>query len=648
MTKDNKLVEPVLSFYWRVYRLVFVVFALYFTGIMLHSWDGLKYYGTFSDFLPGISLVLVLWSILAVIVAISICCSFKVVEWGCFRIGWKISIEHMLIFLVFMFLLGFPWNSEFLIWKLGKSSERIQLIILAALPFLALFLVTLFRNRAIAWISIIQERIKPLVWIFGALALFSSALVVYNIVTSEVWGEKNKEMSLETNRPSSVTNNRPNIVLITFDALTSRNMSMYGYHKETTPFIADWAKNASIFTMTEAESNYTAPTTASIMTGKRVWNHRLYNAHGYNVENADKENLAFLLKNNGYYNIALIQNSLASVSALGISKSFDIVPSVEEFMEPASVLGVTAKTLYKLFGSKYHRYNWMVQTAFLGQIFYRKIPIEVRLTEYPPEKIFDKFLEVMENGPPEPFFAWLHIFPPHDPYLPPEPFLGMFDSSHKLRTESSQWLSNDFDTARARYDEFIMYCDMAFGNFIKELMKHDKKIVIVLSADHGHSFEHNYRGHGGPHLYEQMTNIPLVIKEPGQTKGRIVNDVTEQIDIAPTILELAGLPAPSWIEGRSLVPLMQGNKLQSKPAISMQLQSTPNGHKIVDGTFAIWEGDYKLIHYLKENKSLLFNLKRDPGELNNLADQETEIAQRLLGYIMTNLMKVNEELGKEQ
>ncbi len=648
MKENNGVVVAAISSFWKLFRMIFVVFSLYVTGIMFYSWDGFRYYGLFSDFLSGIALVLIFWNILAVILAILIFFSFKVVEWCSLPMGWKIRIEHVMMVMGILLILGFPWNSSLLIFKYLILPQRIQSIIIAGIPILSICLAILFRNRAISYSNIIQERITPLVWLFGVLAIFSVALVAYKIVGYQVWGKKYNAPSSEISQVSFNKENKPNIILVTFDAMTTWNMSTYGYlygnYRETTPFISDWAKNTSIFTMAEASSNYTVPTTASLMTGKRVWTHSLYNAYGYN-KNADTENLPLLLKNNGYYNIALIQNPILSVGTLGISNSFDIAIPVEEFMEPKSIIGVTTVRLFQLFGSNYRHYNNLIQSAFLGQIFYNKIPIKVTSTEYPPEKVFNRFLKKIENTHPEPFFAWLHVFPPHDPYLPPDPFMGMFDSSPKLRTEKSQWLSVDFDTARARYDEYIRYCDKVFENFIKGLTGHIKNTVIILSADHGHSFAHNYRGHGGPHLYEQLTNIPLIIMEPDQTQGRIIDDVVEQIDIAPTILELAGIQhVPSWMEGRSLVPLVNGKERPLKPALSMYLEKNPKLQKITQGTFAVWEGDYKLIHYLKENKSLLFNLKQDPSELNNLVNLEPEIAERLLTHIKTSLKEANKKI----
>jgi arylsulfatase A-like enzyme len=278
----------------------------------------------------------------------------------------------------------------------------------------------------------------------------------------------------------------------------------------------------------------------------------------------------------------------------------------------------------------------------------------------PPEKAFKRLLEVIDDNTPEPFFAWIHLFPPHDPYLPPEPYMGMFDFSTELRRLKSQeqltyqYFSQEMqpavETLRARYNEFVRYCDKQFEDFIAQLAKRSKlkNTVIILSSDHGESFEHGYLTHGNEHLYEQVTNIPLIIKEPYHTEGRIIHKLVEQIDIPSTILELANIPVPSWMEGRSLVPLMRGKRLLSRPAFSMNFEKNPSrGHQITKGTIAVWEGDYKLIHYLEEKESLLFNLKKDSNELNNLFDREPEIGKHLLSLIHENLKKANERIGRE-
>lgn len=141
----------------------------------------------------------------------------------------------------------------------------------------------------------------------------------------------------------------------------------------------------------------------------------------------------------------------------------------------------------------------------------------------------------------------------------------------------------------------------------------------------------------------------MIIKEPGQINGRVITDLVGQIDIPATILELAGIPIPSWMEGRSLVPLMRGYKLPPRPIFSMNFERNPSrGHKIEKGTIAVWEGDYKLIYYLDDDKVLLFNLKEDPKEMNNLVDEKPEIARRLLNLVKESLRKANERMFTER
>jgi len=136
---------------------------------------------------------------------------------------------------------------------------------------------------------------------------------------------------------------------------------------------------------------------------------------------------------------------------------------------------------------------------------------------------------------------------------------------------------------------------------------------------------------------------------PDQNEGIILNNLTEQIDLPPTILSLANIPVPSWMEGRSLVPLLRSDELPLKHVYSMSFQNNPSiGGKITNGTIAVWENDYKLIHYLEKNKSLLFNLKSDPDELNDLFDKEKETGQRLLALIQDNLRKANEQISKAE
>ncbi len=636
-----------IASYWRVFRVVFVIFSLYLMGDAFFRWDGFRYYASFPEFLPAIALVTILWSIVAMVAAFLIWLPGRVLEWSCRRTACKVRTEHLLLFACIATLLGaVVWLGKRLIWEGLVTTLQFKVALFSCVVLASVFLTWLFRNR----MAVIQERITPLVWLFGIWFVLSVPLVAYN-----TWGKTEHVVSQKIPQSPVTDENRTNIILVTFDALTARDMSLYGYYRPTTPFISKWAKTASLFTRTYSDSNFTTPTTATLMTGKRVWTHRTYHLNGSKPLKNHIENLPLMLKNKGYYNMAFIVNPRASVKTLGISDSFAIAPLPTEFSTAVSLFEIINKFLYRVFSDKIELHDWIIKEDFILRRLVDMISQDFSITLVPPSNAFNRFLETVDNNPSRPFFAWIHLLTPHYPYLPPEPYKGMFDSSPQMRTYKSQWeiTKNSpkklISIFRARYDEFIRYSDKEFEDFIMQVTARDKlkNTVIILSSDHGESFEHDYIGHNGPHLYEQFIHIPLVIKGPDQTEGRVINDLVEQIDIPPTILDIAGVPVPSWMEGRSLLPLMKGEKLPSRYVFSMNFEKNPSrGHQIASGTIALLDGDYKLVHYLEKNKSLLFNLKDDPDELNNLFDKEPETGQRLLNIILDNLEKTNERISR--
>ena len=528
----------------------------------------------------------------------------------------------------------------------------LKLLTFLLLGLTAIVISFLIRTR----LNAINAHITPLVWLFAIWVVLSLPIVAF-----QYFGYHKAEIKLSK---SAQFSNRPNIILVTFDALRTRDMSVYGYHRETTPFISDWARSASIFTKLEASSTYTTPSVASLMTGKRVWTHHTFQNEGSKPDKSYSESLPALLKKNGYYTTAFIGTKPATASQLGIDHSFDLSPYASDFISPSSLLGHVNKLLYTLFSDKFRLYNWIVKKDFVFYPVLRLVSRKVLKTESPPYNVFYRFLVSLRTQMGEPFFTWIHLHPPHDPYLPPEPFIGMYDASSELRTKADQAklvsgighvtvnedVQDIISTLRARYDENIRYCDYEFENFITQLssIKLLNKTVIILSSDHGESFEHNVLGHGCLDLYEEVTNIPLIIKVPGETENRVIRDEVSQIDIPPTILDFAGISIPSWMEGRSVRPLIYGNSLMSEPVFSMALFNNKVGQKISNGTIAVWESNYKLIHYIDGNKSLLFNLRDDPQEMNDLCYDELGVHDHLLNLIQDNLKKANEKIAAEK
>src|SRR6185312_16238530 len=134
-------------------------------------------------------------------------------------------------------------------------------------------------------------------------------------------------------------------------------------------------------------------------------------------------------------------------------------------------------------------------------------------------------------------------------------WLGRFDSSSAARTIAEtepDWAytlsrapAARLRTLEARYDESVAYVDHYAGLFLQraqQLLGDDT--VVVVTADHGESFHHGYGAHTGPGLFDEIIRIPLIVKLPGQTVARRSDVVAEQIDVAPTLAQLAGVRVP--------------------------------------------------------------------------------------------------------
>ncbi len=659
--------------FWQIFRIIFVIFSLYLLGDAIYRWDGFRYHSSFSEFLPAFALTSILWSLIALLttilfslLSILIYLSIRASEWLWRHVMQKSRVEQLHLFIIIFLSMGTAvWVGKRLFIDFKASWQLKVSVLLCTTTVVSIFFTWLLRHKAYIWVDavvklmrkcniFIQERITPLVWLFGIWVAMSVPLAYHM-----GFKDTNQEKPQEFIEYPVKNKNQPNIVLLTFDALTARDMSLYGYSVPTTPFISKWAKDAYVFDRVEAAGNFTSPTTASLMTGKRVWSHlRFIRMASARPIRTKIESLPLFLKKHGYYTMAFIANPMASVKNLGVSAFFDIKPPPGSLWKITNVSTALEAFLGSVLGEKMKLSDWLLQDDFILSKFFGWFQKDM-VTQYPPEIAFREFIEFLDNTAQEPYFVWIHVNPPHSPYLPPEPYRGMFDPSSPIKTYkdwASLWNNanefkqrDDIKTLRTRYDEFIRYCDKQFEEFIMNLEKRNilRNTAILVSSDHGEIFDHNSISHGST-LYESETHIPLIIRLPDQVAGKFFHDLVEQVDIPATILDLAGIQVPSWMEGYSLLPLLRGDRVKTKPAFSMILEKNEQGHSIKKGTIAIWEGDYKLIHNLEKGESFLFNIKKDPDELNNLFDKEKEKGKHLVELIQENLNKANETIMRRK
>jgi arylsulfatase A-like enzyme len=636
-------------------KIFFVLFSLQFLNDAFFYWDGYSYYMSFRDFLPGLSFSFVLWSLSSALLAFF----FWLITYVSPKIipGFSrfIRFDRILVWVIFFVSAFFMifLKRKFIHFSLAEwMGLGHGTLLILGVTAVTVVLWALSRFKYLQYEKILQRvvsSIAPLFWILTVLFFIAVPLSARREKTSL----KEKMPAFEMHK-SQANMDRPNIILVTMDALSASDMQLYGFDRPTTPFISEWASDAIVFKRAYSSANWTTAACMSIMTGQRPWTHRIWYPAKYHPVNHYPHNFPRVLRDNGYAVYGFVQNEHAHPETLGIQDAFMKKDWVDTFSTRRGLLiDIVENVLQR-------------RNIVSGWIFKHPVFIPFLILQWGNlskvsriEPVWNHFIEYISHDAKEPFFAWLHILPPHDPYVPPLSYAGVFGDAEKFDTEQKQeshfgfhqeyepGQQRDVDLLRKRYDESILYCDQEFERLMSRLAAcvDMDRTVIILSSDHGESFSHGFLGHNGKYLYEDLVHIPLIIKIPGRTKGGVIDTPVEQIDIGPTILELAGIPVPAWIEGRSLLPLLDGSSPGTRPIFSMQLQLNRaiGHHPIRKGSIAVWEGDYKLIRYLGSDvpDPQLFNLRADPDESRNLFQEAPRKAEELTDLIDGALFLAN-------
>jgi len=203
----------------------------------------------------------------------------------------------------------------------------------------------------------------------------------------------------------------------------------------------------------------------------------------------------------------------------------------------------------------------------------------------------------------ERFVLWTHLFEPHSSYMTHKEFPSSGASGPAGLME--------------KYDHEIAYVDSWVGKVLAALESTGlaKKTAVVIMADHGEAWgEHKFFFHGQD-LFDEQLRIPLIIAVPGREPVTSEEPVAAY-DVGPTLVDLVGAPIPKSFRGRSLLPVMAGEKLPRRPLFSELLPATAWPHHAA----MMVDDDKKLIHRVSERRFELYDLARDPGEKHNLVE----------------------------
>lgn len=465
-----------------------------------------------------------------------------------------------------------------------------------------------------------------------------------------------------------------NVIILVFDTLTAKNMSLHGYERATTPHIARFADRATVYHNHYSSGNFTSPGTASIFTGAYPWAHRAFNLHGTIAGNFQNNNI-FKLLPAGMHKVAYTHNLLVTSFLSQFQDSLDVFKPTRElsladeqysdrlfpsdystsfWSEGVILRGGGAKPsslflsmLYKLarLGSK----RSLVKEY--GHLFPRGLP-NLNDIYFVLEEAVNWIMEQMILMP-QPYFGYFHLLPPHEPYTTRRDFVDIFQDTYtplvKPKHAFSEGHTNKFlNQQRREYDEYIAYTDAEFGrlfDFLDQSGAMDNT-YIVLTSDHGELFERGIRGHVTQTMYEPLIRVPLLISKPGQRRREDVTVSTSCVDLMPTLLHLSGQEIPGWCEGR-LLPGMGAESIDTDRNIyAMEAKSNAKYRPLTKGTYVLVKGNYKLIYYLssksQERENELYDLSADPEEMVNIYRSRQAVAAQLQNELESKLHQVNE------
>lgn len=386
----------------------------------------------------------------------------------------------------------------------------------------------------------------------------------------------------------------PNVLLIVIDTLRADHLGCYGYEKDTSPNIDRFSKTGTLFVNAYCQMHTTGPSHASIFTSTYPRRHGVLK-NGWLLA-PSFPTLAEILKKNGYVTGAVV-SSFALNSRFGYSRGFDHYD--EAFSTEDSTMGN----------------NIIWENHQVTGAFDQRADVTTR-----------KVIDWLEKHGRKKFFLWAHYFDPHAPYSPPEPY----DTLFTLKMDTS--LSREI----AHYDGEIRFADREVNKVLDQLQYQgiDSKTLVIIMSDHGEGLgQHGWMQHG-MHLYDEETRIPLMLRLPGVIPENLRQEATvESIDLAPTILDLLGIDPEQGFSGLSLVPMIKDPEKAAghKVFLERRLYETERllGVDLKGNKFGLRDGALKYIWAPEEKTSELYNLEQDPGELENLIDQHSDLSRAM-------------------
>ncbi len=361
------------------------------------------------------------------------------------------------------------------------------------------------------------------------------------------------------------------IILVSIDTLRSDHLPAYGYGKIQTPALDAFAKDAILFERAYSHYPLTLPSHVSILTGQLPSAHKVRDNAGYPFEASKHPYLPRLLEQAGYETGAAV-SAFVLRAQTGLAEGFDVYDGTFN-PKPGETLDVVQRT--------------------------------------GPDTLQAALPWLRGRRADHPFFYFFHIYEPHSPYSAPEPFASRYPDP---------------------YDAEVAAADKVVGDLFAELKRldiYDRAVIVVLS-DHGEGLGQHGEAQHGIFLYRETLQVPLMLKLPKSERGGTrVAAPAQLVDVAPTLLSLAGVEVPLELTGASLIDLDP----KAPPRRLYAETFYPRIHFGWSDLASLVEGR---LHYIEAPEPELYDLDADPGETRSMVDSERRaysgLRQAMKGY----------------
>ena len=400
---------------------------------------------------------------------------------------------------------------------------------------------------------------------------------------------------------------KPNhIVVVGVDTLRSDHMSAWGYRRPTTPSIDALAETeAVLFENAYSSSSWTLPSMASMFTSLHPVQHQVVD-RGFRLD-PSLSTLAGALSDEGWLTAGFVTHIYVS-SLFGLDSGFDEFHelSIDWSFEEGHQLRADAVNEEVL--------PWL--TANADEQFFVYIHYFDPHWDYdPPGRWSEEFIDPGYKGPAEGTWQYISRFLPLDKLMPPRALQRVIDL----------------------YDGEILWTDDQIGRLVDHLKSLGiwDETLFVLLADHGEELQDHGSMHHIRTLFEEVLRVPLLFKLPGGRSESIRSRVPQRIsnlDIAPTILDLAGIDSPSDFEGQSLRPLMSQESGRDRPIFAHTLRHESDKATLI-------QGDLKVIHTKTPGRedTELYDLSVDGKESTDLSEADPAMTQQALDRLLIEI-----------